>query len=115
MIEFGDLNYEAVSRTVKITINKEKTKLAAKNIKFKKAKKFKKYPVTLKANGKAIKSVKITLKIKGKTYNAKTNKKGKAVFKIKNLKKRGTYKATVKFAGNNYYNKVNKKVKITVK
>ncbi|WP_292601495.1 hypothetical protein [Methanobrevibacter sp. UBA212] len=53
MIEFGDLNYGAVSRTVKITINKEKTKLAAKNIKFKKAKKFKKYPVTLKANGKA--------------------------------------------------------------
>ena len=89
MIEFGDLNYGAVSRTVKITINKEKTKLAAKNIKFKKAKKFKKYPVTLKANGKAIKSVKITLKIKGKTYNAKTNKKGKAVFKIKNLKKKG--------------------------
>ena len=115
LIEFGDLNYVTVSRTVKITINKEKTKLAAKNIKFKKAKKVKKYTVTLKANGKAIKSVKITLKIKGKTYNAKTNKKGKAVFKIKNLKKRGTYKATVKFAGNNYYNKVTKKVKITVK
>ena len=59
--------------------------------------------------------VKLTLKVKGKTYKAKTNAKGKATFKIKNLKKKGKYKATVRFKGNTYYNKVTKKVKITVK
>ena len=62
-----------------------------------------------------MKKVKLTLKVKGKTYKAKTNAKGKAVFKIKNLKKKGKYRATVKFAGNTYYSKVTKKVKITVK
>ena len=115
LIECSDLNYVAVSKTVKITINKEKTKLAAKNIKFKKAKKVKKYTVTLKAKGKAIKGVKVTLKIKGKTYNAKTNKKGKATFKIKKLTKKGKHKATVKFAGNAYYKGITKKVTIRIK
>lgn len=72
--------------------------LKAKNTKFKKAKKVKKYKVTLKTSaGKAIQGKKITLKIKGKTYKAKTNKKGVATFKIKNLKKVGKFKATVKY------------------
>ena len=100
---------------MKITINKEKTKLVAKNIKFKKAKKVKKYSVTLKAKGKAIKSAKITLKIKGETYNAKTNKKGKAFFKIKNLTKKGKYLAVINFKGNKYYNAKTAKSKITVR
>ena len=115
LIKFVDLNYAAVSRTVKITINKEKTNLVAKNIKFKKAKKVKKYTVTLKAKGKPIKNVKITLKIKGKTYNAKTNKKGKAVFKIKNLTKKGKYLAVINFKGNKYYNAKTVKSKIMVR
>ena len=115
LIKFVDLNYAAVSRTVKITINKEKTKLVAKNIKFKKAKKVKKYSVTLKAKGKAIKSAKITLKIKGKTYNAKTNKKGRAIFKIKNLTKKGKYLAVINFKGNKYYKAKTVKSKITVR
>ena len=59
--------------------------------------------------------VKLTLKIKGKTYKATTNAKGKATFKIKNLKKKGTFKATIKFKGNAYYNAVTKKVKIKIK
>ena len=58
-------------------------------------------------------SVRIT--VKGKTYTAKTNSKGKAIFKIKNLKKKGTYKATVTYKGDKNYNKVIKTVKITVK
>jgi hypothetical protein len=62
-----------------------------------------------------MKGAKVTLKVKGKTYKAKTNSKGKAVFKIKNLKKKGTFKAKVKFAGNTYYNAVTKTVKIKIK
>jgi hypothetical protein len=65
--------------------------------------------------GKAIKKAKVTLKVKGKTYKAKTNSKGKATFKIKKLTKKGTYKATVIFKGNKYYNKLVKKVKIKLK
>jgi hypothetical protein len=54
-------------------------------------------------------------KIKGKKYKAKTNKKGKATFKIKKLTKKGTFKATVKFKGNKYYKPTSKKVKIKCK
>ena len=72
--------------------------------------------MTLKnTKGKAIKKAKVTLKVKGKKYNAKTNSKGKATFKIKKLTKKGKYKATIKFSGNKYYKKATKKVKITVK
>ena len=109
-------NYNATAKTVKITINKEKTKIAAKNKKFKKSIKTKKYTITLKnSKGKALKKVKVTLKVKGKTYTAKTNSKGKATFKIKKLTKKGKYKATVTYKGDNCYNKVSKKVIITIK
>lgn len=50
--------------------------------------------------------VKITFKIKSKTYSAKTNKKGVATVKFKNLKV-GKYKITVKY--------LNSKVKATLK
>lgn len=101
---------------MKITINKEKTKIVAKKKTFKKSKKVKKYTITLKnSKGKVIKKAKVTLKIKGKTYKAKTNTKGKATFKIKKLAKKGKYVATVTFKGNAYYNKVAKKTKIVVK
>jgi hypothetical protein len=106
-------NYNTVTKTVKITINKEKTKLTAKSKTFKKSLKTKKYTVILKdSKNKAIKNVKVTLKVKGKTYTAKTNSKGKATFKIKKLTKKGTFKAKVKYAGNSYYNAVSKTVKI---
>ena len=87
--------YKGVSVSNKIVV---KHVLKAKNAKFKKSKKVKKYKVSLKtSSGKAIKGKKITLKIKGKTYTSKTNKKGVATFKIKNLKKVGKFKATVKY------------------
>ncbi|WP_405273149.1 right-handed parallel beta-helix repeat-containing protein, partial [Methanobrevibacter sp.] len=47
-IEFTDNNYNTVSITAKISVSKEKTKLVAKNKKFKKSTKIKKYTVTLK-------------------------------------------------------------------
>ena len=112
----GTDDYKSASKTVKITINKEKTKIVAKKKTFKAAKKVKKYTITLKnSKGKVIKKAKVTLKIKGKTYKAKTNTKGKATFKIKKLAKKGKYVATVTFKGNAYYNKVAKKTKIVVK
>jgi len=57
---------------------------------------------------------KVILKVKGKTYKATTNSKGKATFKIKKLNKKGTFKATVTYKGNKYFKKVSKKAKIKV-
>lgn len=83
---------------------------------FKKSVKTKKYTVILKTNrNKVMKNMKVSLKVKGKTYYAKTNSKGKATFKIKKLTKKGTYKAVVKFKGNKYYDAKTVKVKIIVK
>jgi len=115
-ITFDNVNYTGFTQYVTVIVKKITPKLTAKKKTFKKSKKVKKYTVTLKDNnGKAMKKVKLTLKVKGKTYKAKTNAKGKAVFKIKNLKKKGTFKAKVKFAGNTYYNAVTKTVKIKIK
>ena len=112
----GTDNYTSASKDVKVTVNKLKSKIVAKNKKFKKSKKTKKYSVTLKdANSNAIKNVKVTLKVKGKTYKATTNNKGKATFKINKLKKKGKHKATITFNGDRYYEKATKKVKITIK
>lgn len=112
----GNENYENSYDTAKITVKKAKVKLTAKNKLFKKSKKIKKFKVTLKNNiGKAVKNVKISLKIKGKIYNAKTNKNGVATFKIKKFNKKGSFKSTVKFAGNKYYNPLTKTVKIKIK
>ena len=85
----GDSQYNAVSKAVKIKVNPQKVKIVAKKKTFKAEKKVKK--------------------------SAKTNKKGKATFKIKNLKKKGTYKAKVKFAGDKTYKKITKKAKIKIK
>ena len=108
-------NYYTVSKTVKITINKEKTKITAKAKKFKKSLKTKKYTVTLKnSKGKVVKKVSVSLKVKGKTYYAKTNSKGKATFKITKLTKKGKFNASVTYKGNKYYAKATKKVRITI-
>ncbi|WP_458454138.1 beta strand repeat-containing protein [Methanobrevibacter sp.] len=104
------------SATINFKVTKAKAKIVAKKKTFKAKKKTKKYTITLKDNkGKAIKKVKVTIKIGKKTFKAKTNKKGKATFKIKKLTKKGTYKAKITFKGNKYFKKVTKKVKIKVK
>jgi predicted outer membrane repeat protein len=112
----GDDNYSASDKSVKVTVNKATPKLTAKYKAFKAKVKTKKYSVTLKTNkNKPIKKAKVTLKVNGKTYSAKTNSKGKATFKITKLTKKGKYKAAIKFKGNSYYKSVSKSVKITVK
>lgn len=116
VIKFSDDNYNSASKTVKISINKEKTRLYAKSKSFRKSIKIKKYTVTLKnSKKKVMKGVKVYIKVKGKTYVAKTNNKGKATFKIKKLTKKGKFNAKITYKGNRYYNKATKNVKITVK
>ena len=46
---------------------------------------------------------KLTLKIKGKTYTAKINKKGKVTFKITKLIKKGKYAVVIRFNGDETY------------
>ena len=112
----GNNNYAKSSTTAKVTVTKATPKLTASKKTYKAKVKTKKYTATLKDNnGKAIKKVKVTLKVKGKTYKATTNAKGQAVFKIKKLTKKGIFKATVKYAGNAYYAAVTKTVKIKLK
>ena len=116
IIKFSDSDYKLTKKTVKITITREKTKLSAKSKAFKKSIKTKKAVAFLKnSKGKAIKNVKLTLKVKGKTYKAKTNSKGKAIFKITKLTKKGTYKAKVNFVGNSYYKSISKSIKIKIR
>ena len=121
----GDGKYAPITQNTTVTIKepakptpkvtKKKVKIVAKKKTFKAKKKVKKYTITLKSGKTLLKKVKVTLKVKGKTYKATTNKKGKATFKIKNLKKKGKYTAVIKFKGNKNYKAATKKVKITVK
>ena len=112
----GDDVYLQSTAGVNVVVKKATVKLTAKNKSFKAKVKTKKYAVTLKDNkGKAMKKVKLTLKVKGKTYKATTNSKGKATFKIKKLTKKGKHKAKITYNGDKCFNKLVKSVKITVK
>jgi hypothetical protein len=131
----GDAKYSSISKSTTVntpakTSNatstsgsqaakaKVATKITAKKKKtYKAKKKVKKFKITLKTKaGKVIKKAKVTLKIKGKkVIKAKTNKKGKATFKIKKLTKKGKFKAVIKYAGNSSYKACSKKVTIIVK
>ena len=62
-----------------------------------------------------MKNTKVTLKVNGKTYSAKTNSKGQATFKITKLTKKGKFTAIVKYGGSKFYNSKTVKPKITVK
>ena len=111
----GELGYSASIASAKVVVNKKATKLTAPKKTFKVKTKTKKVQLKLTTGKKALKSKKITLKVKGKTYTAKTNKKGIATFKITKLTKKGTFKYTVKFAGDKAYKATNKNGKITIK
>ena len=111
----GDDKYVKSTGSVKMVVSKATPKIIAAKKTFKAATKTKKYTITLKANNKAMKNTKVTLKVNGKTYSAKTNSNGKATFKITKLTKKGTFKSAITYKGNNYYKKVTKKVNIVVK
>lgn len=75
--------YGGISKSSKVTI---KNILKSTNISKKKVK-IVKFSATLKTSkGKAVTGKKITFKLKGKIYSAKTNKKGVATISLKNLK-----------------------------
>lgn len=83
---------------LKVLFAKSITKKKSKNIK---------YSALLKTSkGKPIVAKKVTFKIKGKTYTAKTNKKGIVTVNFKNLKV-GKYSVTVNY--------LNSKIKTTLK
>jgi hypothetical protein len=112
----GDGTHIKSSASSKVIIKKATPKIVVGKKTFKAKVKVKKYTIALKDNkGKAMKKVKLTLKVKGKTYKATTNAKGKVTFKITNLKKKGKITAKISYGGSKYFNKVTKSVKITVK
>ena len=107
---------EGVSGEGKVVINKASSKVTAPSKTFKKDTKTKKYSVVLKSKkGKAVKNADVRLTVNGKTYKAKTNASGKAVFSLTRLEKKGTYTVTVKFKGNSYYKSTSKKGTIKIK
>ena len=116
IIKFNGKYYNSISKTVKIYIKKEKTKITAKSKSFRRALKTKKYAIILKnSKGKVIKKAKVYLRVKGKTFKATTNTKGKATFRITNLKVRGKFAAKITFKATAYYLKASKKIYLTIK
>ena len=109
----NDNNNAAVAvKNIKVNVQKTTAVFKKATLKVKKAKKVK---FTLKdASGKAIKGKKITIKVNGKTFSAKTNSKGVASIKVK-VTKKGKFTATAKFAGDNTYKGITKKARFTVK
>ena len=109
----GDDEFKSSFSTVKITVNKKASSIAApkKTLKVKKVKIIK---ISLKSGNNAISGKKITLKVNGKIFSAKTNAKGVASIKVK-VAKKGTFKYTVKFAGDSTYKSVTKTGKLAVK
>ena len=111
----GDNSCAGKFETAKVTVIKQTAKLTTSKKTYKAKAKTKKLTATFKsAKGKAIKNKKITFKVKGKTYSAKTNAKGVATVKVK-LTKKGTYTFTAKFAGDNTYKAVIKSAKLILK
>ncbi len=110
-----DDSYKGAFDIAKVTVNKQTAKLTVAKKTYKAKAKTKKVTATFKsAKGKAIKNKKITFKIKGKTYTAKTNSKGVATINVK-LTKKGTYTVVAKFAGDKTYKSVSKNGKLILK
>jgi hypothetical protein len=99
----GNTNYDKSTKSVKVTVKKAKSKITARAKVYRSSLKVKKYAVVLKSGKSPIKKSVLTLKVGKKTYKAKTNNKGKAIFKITKLTKKGRYTAVVKYKGNKYY------------
>ena len=117
----GDDNHAGALATVCFNLSKKTIKIKA-SAKTLKANKKVKYTITLSTivgsshDGKAhLRTGKVAkLKVNGKTYTGKTNKKGKVTFKIKNTKK-GKFTATITVNQDTTYKKATKKVKLTFK
>ena len=111
----GDKNYLSSFASTKIIIKKATPKFKITKT-FKKKSKKKIVKITLRDGIGPIKKIKVSLKLKGKTYKAKTNSKGVVKFNVaKKLKKAGKYNAVLKVSKTKVYNPIKKKIKIKVK
>ena len=122
MSYLGDEKYNATFVAFSFDIQKKPITITASSKTYKASAKTKKYTVTIKTekcnsnDGKVYLSAgkKLTMKINGKTYTAKTNANGQATFSLK-ITKKGKFAASIKFAGDKTYASASKSVKITIK
>ncbi|MDO5809822.1 MAG: C1 family peptidase [Methanobrevibacter sp.] len=96
------VEYKGFKTSNKIIV---KQSLITKNKAYEKARTIKYAAKLLNSKGKAFKNKKITFKIKGKTYKVKTNRKGIATLKLKNMKK-GKYTITISYGNVKVKNKI---------
>ena len=111
----GDGNYDASFKSSRIKVTSVKAKLKVTSKTYKRS--YTKKTLTAKLlspKGKAVTGKKISFKVNGKTYAAKTNSKGIATVKVK-LNKKKTYKFTAKFRGDDTFKSVVAKGKVVVK
>ena len=113
--DLGNSLYTFKSKTTTLEITKIKALVKAPKI-IAKLKKSKYFKVTVKSNNRALKYIKIKVKVytgkKAKTYTLKTNKKGVASLNTKKLKK-GKHKVVISSDDVNY--KISAKSKITIR
>lgn len=109
----GDGMYENSTKSIEVSIKKADTEINGLTL----MSSSNTFTFTLKNDaGAVLKNKKVTLKVNGKTYSAKTNSKGVVKIKENKLSKKGNYHAIVNYAGNKYYKKSSKKKTIlTVK
>ena len=111
----GDRFYLGSAKNVKVLVIKAKTALAGKNLKVKAKVSIKKVTAVLKYNGKYVLGSKyVTLKINNKLYKVKTNAKGQAIFKVNNLKRKGSYIGVLMFKADYYFKASSNKVRVVV-
>ena len=103
------------TKSTKFAVQKATPTITASAKSYLDTQKTKKYSITLKNKGKAMSNKKVTLKVGGVVYSAKTNAKGVATFNMKKLTKIGAKTTVISFAGDKDYKKVSSKSKVTVK
>ncbi len=107
----GDSSYYEKSIYFKLRVKKTNTKVKAPKVTGTHGT-TKYFKITVKnMKNKAVKNLKLKVKVAGKTYKIKTNSKGMAKFNIKNLKK-GTHKVVINSKNSKFYVKKTSKVKI---